>query len=186
MKLKLVLLFIFIALLAISNLRSLMAITKPSPLENQYIISEVTQGVFQVKADDRLIIKEGDERDCQLARQLVTYALENQTVNLSGMEYTVELKKLITSFKKPGSDDLLVMYQYIVGIDSKQKKSSLTQFLMDLKSQDYLTDLVSQYQAPITCYYFLSDDKLILLTYYGLFPTYEGFNPQDFIEFLKV
>ena len=184
MKLKLVLLSIFIALLTISNLRPLMAITKPSSLENQYITSEVTEGVFQIKADE-LVIKEGDEQDCQLARQLVTYALEDQTVNVSGMEYTVELKKLITSFKKSGTDDLLVMYQYIVDIDSKKKNSSLTQFLMDLKSQDYLTDLVSQYKAPITCHFFLKNEKLILLTYYGLFHAYEGLNPKDFIEFLK-
>lgn len=182
MKSKLILFLTLLFLITTPRLQ--MAITEPVPFENPYIISEVSEAVFQVKADE-LVIKVGNEQDCQLARQLVTYALENQAVNISGMEYTVELKKLITSFKKSGTDESLVIHQYNVDLDSKTRNQYLTKFLTDLQSRDYLTDLVSQYQAPLTCHLFLIDNKLVLLTYYGLFPAGEGFNPEDFIGFLK-
>lgn len=182
MKSKLILSFIL--LLLFSHSHFVTATTKSSSSENPYLTSEVTEGVFRVKAD-KLIIKEGNKQDCLQARQLVTYALENRAVNISGMEYTVEFKKLVTSFKATETDDSLVIYQYIVDIDSKKEYSSLAQFLMNLKAQDYITDLVSQYKAPITCHFFIKNEKLILLTYYGLFLAYEGFNPKDFIEFIK-
>jgi hypothetical protein len=182
MKTKLILPFISLLLFSCSHLVT--ATTKSSSSENPHLISEITEGVFRVKSD-KIIIKEGTEQDCLQARQLVSYALENRAVNISGMEYTVELKKLITSFKATGTDDLLMIYQYIVDIDSRKENPSLAQFLMNLKSQDYITDLVSQYKAPITCHYFIKKEKLIFLTYYGLFPAYEGFNPKKFIKFIK-
>lgn len=59
---------------------------------------------------------------------------------------------------------------------------------MDYKDQQVkekgVMIMALQYKAPITCHFFIKNKKLILLTYYGLFPAYEGFNPKDFIDFL--
>ena len=154
----------------------------PEKFANINVKDERIDTAFFVRSK-KLGILIGDKRTCETDNKFVIGAFKIKSIDISNSNYDVLIKKNEIHFAN--NKEPFVVFQYFVDFKECKKHSSMRTLYEELKDKEYQTAQIEEYEYPVTCYFFMVNDKLVLMSHYGLASYYKDINFSLLIEYFK-
>jgi hypothetical protein len=157
-----------------------------SPKNNRFILQENVETIFTVKFG-KLFPAKGDTETCKYDNLFVVEAFREHDIEISNLEYSVTVQKIVTVFKQKSTNNNLICYPYFIKFRTNAGNKKLIKFINNLKPDHWIfSDIatIEPYGMPNGCHYFLAGQQLVLLTYYGFPEYYIKFDPKILINYI--
>ncbi len=153
----------------------------PAEADKETKINDSVRTIFCLE-NNTISLEKGDTGDVQFDKKFIEQSLQSKVADINNTPYCAETGLIRTGTQSIDSLRQLDFFYYILSGFSDSE--SLKSYADKIKASQY--DRVTPVtQAPYTNYHFVVNDKLVLLSHYGLDNYYPEYDISLYIEYTR-
>lgn len=128
----------------------------------------------------------GTSASCETDNLFFIDALRSKDIDKAPQSYRIVSSKVQIPIVHKADGVEMEAYLYCIRFQNENDLARMNELYRTIATNSYATGLIHGKKMPITCHYFTCGNILVLFSYYGLPMYYKDFEPEVFIEKLKI